>query len=182
MMRVRRIHLALGAIAALLMTNGCTDESQGQKLTAAQWATVAGPDLNCPGSAQVRPGRSPQYYDIDGDGSAEIFVDFICAGTDPTTARDQVEVFGGTSRASRIVRITTVWDGPNQLLFLAHGCIYFTGNTVVIIGRMHRSGDLAGPPSALFSLTSAWNKKTHKIDVGQAISVSNTGSVPPGCI
>jgi hypothetical protein len=182
MVRVRRTHLFLGVIAALLITNGCTDDAQGKKLTAAQWATVAGPDLNCPGSAQVRPGRSPQYYDIDGDGSAEIFVDFICADADPATARDQVEVFGGTSRSSRIVRITTVWDGPNQLLFLAHGCIYFTGNTVVIIGRMHSSVDPTGPPTVLFSLTSAWNKKTHKIDVGRAAPVSNTGAVPPGCI
>jgi hypothetical protein len=177
MVTARRALLAIGVAAVLQQVPGCINNDQTGAMTPTEWAAVAGPDLNCPGQATVRAGW-PQYYDITGDGVAEGFVDLVCAGAGADSP-DQVEVFGGTSRSSRIERLTSVAAPPDQQIFLAHGCVYFTGNKVVVIGRMRGSADSGASPTVLVAQVSTPRKGG--MDVGEPVALEGIDELPPGC-
>ena len=171
--------LATVMITALLpFAAGCMGGPTGPP-TLAQWAAAAGPDLNCPGKAIARPGSVPQYYDITGDRQADTFVDLICDGTDATTTPDQVEVFEGTSRSSRLARLTSIAAPPDQQVFLAHGCVYFTGNRVIVIGRMRPVADPGVAATVLAMQISTWTGG--KINTGRPRPLPAVSAFPPGC-
>jgi hypothetical protein len=175
---VGRALLAVSVAAVVLMAGGCAD-MQSALPTRAQWGAIAGPDLNCPDvTAVVRPG-SPQYYDITGDGTAEAFVDLICAGADPVTAPDQLEVFKGTSRSSRMMRLTSVAAHQNEQVFLAHGCVYFTGRSVVVIGRMRPDARPGAAPTVL--VKNVWTWANGRIGAAPRTALKTTDGLPPGC-
>jgi hypothetical protein len=178
MVNGRRALFVMAATAVLLSTAGCVGVDLNEPLDAAQWATAAGSDLNCPGQATVRSG-SPEYYDITGDGAAESFVDFICAGSDAVNGPDQIEVFSGASRSTRLARITSIAASPRWQVFLAHGCIYFTGNRVVVIGRMRRGADPDAAPTLVVAQISTWTDG--RIHTGHPVAVKDTNDLPPGC-
>lgn len=172
----------LAVFAAALLAGGCTaGNDQDAVLTPAQWAAEAGPDLNCPGQAAVRPG-SPHYYDITGDGTLDTVADMICGGTDSVTAPDQIEVFTGRGkpeRSSRIARLTSIAVEPAGRVFLAHGCIYFTGNKIVIIGHMLGGTAPDGPANILIAQVATWTNG--KLAPGKPTPVTDAATVPPGC-
>jgi len=147
--------------------------------TAAQWAGTAGSDLNCSDHATVRPGSTTEYYDINGDGAPESFVDLICSGAGAGTRPDQVEVFDGTSRQSRIARLTSIATRADKRMYLAHGCIYFSGRKVIIIGRTFNRANLPSGPTVLAVEISTWIGA--KLVVGQPTPLPSTVGLPPGC-
>lgn len=185
MTAARSISVALSALLVAAGSAGCTATDADTPATATQWATVAGKDLNCPRRTepQVRPGRPPLRYDLDGDGSAETVVDLVCAGTgvDTAHAADQVEVFHGRKRDTRLARLSVIIvEGPAAEIFLAHGCIYVTANKVVILGHMRPSGaDFAITPSLLVSQVSAWDGRG--LTPGKFTPMPEGMAPPPGC-
>ena len=175
----KRALITIGIAAVLLPTTGCANNSQPTSLTPAEWATTAGADLNCPDQAIVRPGMPPQYYDISGDGTSESFVDFICAGVDTATAPDQLEIFQGTSRSSRLARLTSIAAPSDEHMFMAHGCMYFTGNKVIVIGQTRSGADPVAPPNQLAVQVSTWTNG--KIITGRPVAGRDARNLPPGC-
>ena len=172
-----RALLAAGLTALVLLSGGCGDVLNTSPRTATQWADIAGWDLNCPGKATVRPHSPPQYHDLNNDGNTEAFVDMICQGSDPGTAPDQLEVFGSTS--ARLARVTWIWASPDRRMFLAHGCIYFTGQTAVVIGHRRRSADPGAAPTELVQQIVMWTAAG--IKVGDASALEGITDLPPGC-
>lgn len=170
---------AVLVVAAVLSAAACAANDQNGPVTSAQWAEHAGPDLNCPDRAIVRPDSTVLYYDITGDGAAESFVDLICTETDAASAPDQVEVFKGTDRSSRLARLTSVADKPDQQMFLARGCIYFTRNRVTVIGHIRDSRRPGGGATVLAAQVSTWTK--NGLLVGRPAVLDRAGGLPPGC-
>jgi hypothetical protein len=181
MATTRRPLKIIGVTALLLIVSGCLSDTTQWPLTPAQWATDAGPFLNCQGSART---RSVQYYDIAHSGTMDAVVDLFCAGATDATMPDQVEVFPRDAiptQRNRIARLTWRLASPVNQIFLAHGCIYFTGYDVVIVGQKRVSNDKDLAPSLLVAEVATWSKSRAKLLSGAPQPVQNPDGLPPGC-
>jgi hypothetical protein len=180
MVTVRRLLQIIGVIACLLLVGGCFSDDTSKALpTAMQWASDAGPYLNCPGKATT---RSVQYYDIAQDGVADAIVDLICVGGNSAAVPDQVEVYprdGTPTQSNRIARLTWRLANPADQIFLAYGCIYFTQHEVIIVGRKRDSNDEHAAPDLLVSEVATW--ANGKLTPGRPKPVLNLDELPPGC-
>jgi hypothetical protein len=131
-MRHRSPLFAAALIAAFAA--GCTPLGRAD-LRGVDWATVAGPDLNCQGDTVNVIGAD--YHDIDEDNIDEAFVTMQCAADDK--APGQLEVFQGGTPRDNPTRISVVVHESQSIRLGSH--VMFVGDQVfakgVVVGSHH---------------------------------------------